>query len=379
MATYEGKWRCVRCSMVNLGRNLNCQTCGVKRAEDVRFFLDDNAPELNDANLLNQANAGANWICQYCNGGNPAMNARCSSCGNTRSTGDQQLQEETRGVNDWSEAAQAQYVANQLHQMVETNKKPSRFRRWLLFGTIGAGVFGAFLIAVFALLIYIGTREYPVEVEVSGLEWERIVKLEEYKTVTETAWEGEVPANARLQSNERALHHTEQVPNGSRTVPETYSEEVADGSERYVCGRIDKKNGYFEDKYCTRTKYKTVTKTRNRTETVYKDVPVYKMRYIYLIDKWMPSGELKTNGADFNPQWAEVQTNGIKTREAGRTESYNLICKELGGENKLHKMKIATEDLPKIQNGARLSGKLDFASRLISLDDFPKAESVKEK
>lgn len=376
MATYEGKWRCVRCSMVNLGRNLNCQTCGVKRADDVRFFLDDDTPELTDANLLDQANAGANWICRYCSGGNPATNSRCSSCGSVRSDGDRQLQEETRGAGDWSEAAQAQYAADGLRQIVESNQKPSRLWRWFKFGLLGAGACFAFLIAVFAFFLYIGTREYPVEVEVSGLEWERVVKIEEYKTVTETAWEGEVPPAARVQSNERAVHHLDKVPDGTRTVEETYTERVSDGSESYVCGKINKKNGYFEDKYCSRTKYKNVTKTRSKEVTNYRDVPVYKTRYTYLIEKWVP-GERVTSGADFNPQWANVQTDGVKTRETGRTESYNLICKELGGENKLHKMKLAPEDLPKIQNGAYLKGKLDFGSRLIALDDFPKAERVK--
>lgn len=370
MASYEGKWRCVRCSTVNPGRNLSCLACGVKRSDDVQFFLDDDAAVLTDEVLLNQANAGANWICQYCDGGNAANNERCSSCGNARSLGDKQLDEETRDINAWSETAQANYSAIQ-PRTVTSPPKSSLFKRLLLFGLIGTGLFAVFGIAIFALLIFIGTREYPVEIEVSGLEWERIISLEEYRTVTETGWEGEIPANARIQSNERAIHHTDQIPSGTRSVPETYTEEVSDGTERYVCGRINKKNGYFEDKYCTRTKYKTVTKSRTRTETIYKSVPVYKTRFTYLVDKWVSSGEKKTSGVDFNPQWATFEVDNIRTREAGRMENYNLICKELGGENKPHKMKLPPQDLPKIQNGLRLHGKLDFANRLISIDEFP--------
>src|SRR6478672_1376524 len=103
MATYEGKWRCQRCSQVNLGRKLNCQSCGVKRSESIEFFLDDNAGVLIDESLLAQANAGADWICRYCAGNNRATDARCTSCGNPRSLADRQLAEETRGINDWSE------------------------------------------------------------------------------------------------------------------------------------------------------------------------------------------------------------------------------------------------------------------------------------
>jgi len=225
-----------------------------------------------------------------------------------------------------------------------------------------------------AVLIYISTLTYSKEIEVTGLEWTRTVALEEYKTVSETAWEGEVPPNARVQSQTRVVHHTDKVPNGTRTVPETYTEEVSDGSERYVCGKTSKKNGYFEDKYCTRTKYKTVTKTRNKTETVYKDVPVYKIRYNYSIDKWVTTGEKTTSGTDFNPQWATVQTDNIRTRTGKRTESYNLLCKEIGGDNKLHKMKLTGENWSRFKNGERLHGKTDFFGDLVSIDELPNGE-----
>ena len=174
-----------------------------------------------------------------------------------------------------------------------------------------------------------------------------------------------------MQSSERALHHTDRVADGTQSVPETYSEQVADGTEKYVCGRINKKNGYFEDKYCTRTKYKTVTKTRNKTETVYKEVAVYKTRHTYLIDKWMAAGEKTTSGSDFNPRWETVSVDNIKTREAGREESYNLICKESGEKNKSHKLKISPESWSKFQNGIMLHGKKDFFGKLISIDEIP--------
>jgi hypothetical protein len=164
------------------------------------------------------------------------------------------------------------------------------------------------------------------------------------------------------------------VPDGTRSVPETYTEQVSDGTERYVCGRKNKKNGYFEDEYCTRTKYKTVTKTRTKTETIYKDVPVYRTRYTYLIDKWVAADEKITNGNDFNPHWAIVQVDNVRTREGGRQESYNLLCKELGGKNKLHKFKLTPENWSQFQNGMRLHGKIDFFGDLTSINELPQGE-----
>ena len=372
MATYEGKWRCVRCTQANLGRNLNCLTCGVKRGEDVEFFLDADAAAVSDANLLNEANAGADWVCRYCSGNNRAAHNQCSSCGSMRcSDKDKQLIEETRGVSDWTEAAQKAARLNLQSQNL--NAPPKSFLsagRLLKFGLLGAGGLMAMFVALFAALIYIGAATYSTEVEVTGLEWTRAVAVEEYKTVNETAWEGEVPTEARVQSSERAVHHVDKVPDGTRSVPETYTEEVSDGSERYVCGRKSKKNGFFEDEYCTRTKYKTVTKTRDRTETVYKDVPVYKTRYAYLIDKWVTIDEKTLSGTDFNPQWATIQTDKTH-REGKRTETYNLLCKELGGDNKPHKMKLTAEDWSKFKVGERLHGKTNFFGDLISIDELP--------
>ena len=371
MATYEGKWRCPRCSTVNIGRNLNCLTCGAKRGDDVEFFLDDDAAVVSDADLLRQANAGADWICRYCGGNNRAFDKQCSSCGSNRSVSDKQLIEETRGINDWSEQAQeaARFAAQ---TQVPPSKKPFFSSKSFKFGLLGAGGLAVVFVALIGVLVYLSTLTYAAEVEVTNLEWTRTIALEEYKTVRETAWEGEVPPNARVQSQIRALHHTDKVPNGTRSVPETYSEQVSDGSERYVCGKTDKKNGYFEDKYCTRTKYKTVTKTRNRTETIYKDVPVYKTRYDYLIDKWISAGEKTTSGTDFNPQWATVQTDGTH-REANRTETYTLLCREIGSGTP-HKIKLTAENWSNFKTGERLHGKTNFFGKLVSIDKLPNGE-----
>jgi hypothetical protein len=367
MATYEGKWRCPRCANANLGRFLNCQTCGSKRDDNVRFFLDEDNSVVTDESLLRQARAGADWVCQYCAGNNRAFDQNCTSCGAARTAENKQLQEETRGANDWTEAMQRAAFLNSQNQ---PPKKSFFANRLLKIALLCTGAFAGLFVFLFAALVYISTLEYSRELEVVGLEWQRTIKIEEYKTVRETAWEGEVPDEARIQSKETAQHHTDRVPNGTRQVPESYTERVADGTERYVCGRKNKKNGYFEDEYCTRTKYKEVTKTRNRTETVYKDVPVYRTRYTYLIDKWVAAGEKTTAGNDFDPQWATVQIDNVRTREGGREESYNLLCKELGGDNKLYKYKVEADAWSRFQNGMRLHGKTDFFGELISIDEL---------
>ncbi|MCD9188631.1 MAG: hypothetical protein LUM44_19590 [Pyrinomonadaceae bacterium] len=380
MAVYEGKWRCERCLSVNRGRDLNCLSCGVKRSENVEFFLDDDAAEVADEQLISQANAGADWICLYCGTNCSASQTQCSGCGSPRTIQNKQLIEETRGVNDWSEAAlkarNAQTTQNFSPVQPQKSFLSNRLVKFILAGTGAAGIL---LVGVFAVLMYLSTLSYPAEIEISGLEWKRSISLEEYKTVTETAWEGEIPQAARVQSKENALHHVDKIPNGTRTVPETYTERVSDGTERYVCGRTSKKNGFFEDKYCTRTKYKSVTKTRNRTETIYKDVPVYKTRYTYLIDKWVSAGDQTTSGNNFDPQWANVKADNIHTRESGRTENYNLLCKEFGGKNKAYKVKLSPQNWANFRQNQHLHGKIDFWGELISIDEIPNAEISAQK
>ncbi|HQU82242.1 MAG TPA: hypothetical protein PKY59_03915 [Pyrinomonadaceae bacterium] len=378
MAIYEGKWRCERCSSVNRGRDLNCLSCGVKRSEDTEFFLDDDAVTVADEQLLAQANAGADWICLYCGTNCAAVQTQCSGCGSIRSAQNKQLEEETRGVNDWSEAALNAQNAQNFAELQEpqTSFFSSRLVKFIL---AGIGAVGVLFVGLFVVLMYLSTLKYPVEMEISGLEWQRSITLEEYKTVTETAWEGGVPQAARVQSKETALHHVDKIPNGTRTVPETYTERVSDGTERYVCGRTSKKNGFFEDKYCTRTKYRSVTKTRNRTETIYKDVPVYKMRYTYLIDKWVSIGDQTISGNDFNPQWANVKVDNVHTREGARKENYNLLCKELSGKNKLYKIKLTPQNWANFQGNQHLHGTFDYWGKLLSIDEIPNAEITEQK
>jgi hypothetical protein len=50
------------------------------------------------------------------------------------------------------------------------------------------------------------------------------------------------------------------------------------------------------------------------------------------------------------------------------------MCKELGGKNKLHKIKLTGENWSKFQNGQHLHGKTNFFGKLISIDELPNAE-----
>src|SRR5688572_15808813 len=87
MAIREGKWRCPSCQTVNRGAAMACSGCGGTRDANVKFFLDDEAPVVTDAQTLARATAGADWVCGFCNGSNPSGQRTCNSCGAPSSEG----------------------------------------------------------------------------------------------------------------------------------------------------------------------------------------------------------------------------------------------------------------------------------------------------
>src|SRR4029079_1757996 len=107
-----------------------------------------------------------------------ASQTHCSGCGSLRSDKNKQLLEETRGINDWTEAAQkAKEGQNMAPAPPKRSLLGSRFIKLALFGI---GAVGILFITLFSVLIYLSTLTYPVEIEVSGLEWQRSIALEEY-------------------------------------------------------------------------------------------------------------------------------------------------------------------------------------------------------
>jgi hypothetical protein len=86
----EGRWQCGQCDTPGiLGRHRFCHACGSPReAGEMSFdFGATNADgsstfeTVEDADLLQAAAAGADWHCQYCDGGNRADWTHCTRCG----------------------------------------------------------------------------------------------------------------------------------------------------------------------------------------------------------------------------------------------------------------------------------------------------------
>jgi zinc finger protein len=285
MSIREGKWRCRHCSSVNRGADLACKGCGATRDKDVTFFLEDDAPEVTDEALLAVARAGADWLCLFCQTSNRPQETRCHNCGAERGTSPSRPERDLPLAEPPAPQPAAALPAT-------SPPRPGRAAR-------GCGVIVAIVLLLAlgfcAIASYFAFRKTEEAVTVSALEWERTIDVEAWRTVRETAWEGEVPGGARVVGRSREVHHNER-------------EQV--GTERVRVGKRDKGNGFFEDVY------------ENRP--VYRDRPVYRMKMAYDIERWVHDRTARAAASDTSPQWPEPGLRP-REREARRTEKYVVV------------------------------------------------------
>ena len=300
MAVREGAWDCPLCGRKrNRGPDKICVGCGKPRDVSVPFYLPEDAAEVTSAAALTAARSGPDWTCTQCSHANGGDAQFCGNCGMDR--------------RDLAMARTASVVPVGVATPV-----PRRNR-----GCWGCsiGCFGAILL--FLLLLWAGR---PVErgLTVSGHEWKRVVNTEVFTTVVEDAWEGEVPRGVRLRSRRREVHHVNKLPDGYTTRQVT--RQVPNGTRKVKTGTRDNGNGYFEDVFREETVYKTVTETVR--EPRYRDDPVYRMKHVYEIEKWIPSQQAIGTGQNLAPVWPALARG---TRETSRTETFIVHFRDDAG------------------------------------------------
>jgi hypothetical protein len=178
-------------------------------------------------------------------------------------------------------------------------------------------VLAAFVVAA----AYLGLRRTEETLTVAGFEWERRVAVEAWRTVREQAWEGSVPAGARVVSRRQEVHHTERDQVGTR---------------RVKAGHRDLGNGFFEDVY--------------RDEPVYRERPVYRTRVAYDVQRWVPDRTVRASGQDHAAHWPDPQLR-TGEREASRAEKLVVL---LNGE-RTYRMELPEARWAALQPGQAVS------------------------
>lgn len=306
MAIREGRWDCPTCGTVGLpGRQVGCTSCGNPRPEGVRFYLADDAAEVDDAGQLTQARGGTDWICEHCGASARAVETACPGCGAERgSSPGQQTREYTM-----DEVPRSGQPAR---SMAAAPVPPKRKRGWKA---------PAAVVAVIGGIVW---WNGPVETSatVASKNWERAIEVQEYRTVREEDWS--VPSGGREQRSFRAVREHRQVLDHYETKTREVSERVQTGTRTYTCGQRDLGNGYFEDVTCTEPEYTTNYRTETYQDPVYRQEPVYATKYAYEIERWIPDDTVWARGdAARQPAWPAPQI-GRNMREGARIQRYVL-------------------------------------------------------
>jgi len=313
MAIYLGRWDCDYCGNIgNLGPHTHCSQCGAARPEDVLFYLPRNVDSrVTDEEELAEAKEGANWVCAFCDNSNRNSYKACVSCGASKEDAEGFLGTRTYSETEVPHSSQQKFNST----TSAPPKKPRKFPKVLLYVAIaGLALFGLSRISS------------SFDAMVTQLEWERVIKVEVYKKVVEKDWN--LPAGAELLSKAEKVHHYERRITGYQKKTRTVREAV--GTEQYVCGKQDLGNGYFEDKYCTRTVYED--RTEEYEEPIYQKFPVYKTEYTYEIYRWKPYENYKTMGYTKEVYWATlpsfIENNSNKYRIQAKEAAYYFQIKD---------------------------------------------------
>lgn len=337
MAIREGAWDCPSCGRKrNRGPAKFCGGCGAPRGVEVKFYLPEDAPEVTAADELARAQAGPDWTCAYCQGDNPADAGFCSGCGATKDG-------KPRPVIEYKGAAPPAMPSSTPPAQPQPLASRPPGRGGLV--AKGCGI-GCLSLLVLILFFWFLGRPKEAELTIAGFRWERAVQIETLKTVEEEAWEGAVPAGARVVSTRREVHHHDKIQIGTERKTRTVSERVRTGSERVKVGTRDLGNGYFEDEYEDRPVYENRSREETYEEPVYREQPVYALRVRYRIDRWEPAREEKISREDRSPVWPGGPGGpdlrlGPAERAGPRREAYEVIFR--GEDGKAHVWKAPGE------------------------------------
>jgi len=284
MAIREGAWDCPACGRKrNRGPEKHCAGCGTARAADVRFYLPDDAPEVTDPAALERARRGPDWRCNFCGADNRADYTHCTGCG-ASSDGTPR-----RPVIEYRDTPQ--------------EKPPKKTPKKKRHGCLKVGCLGILL--TFLALLFLGGAE-EVTLTADRFAWERTAHIEARVTVTEEAWEDEVPSGAQVLERRQEQRALNPVPIGTETKTRKVTERVQVGTEQVKVGVRDLGNGYFEDIYEDRPVYETVEREESYEAPVYSAVPTFDTKIRYEIDRWQPRREIRLGDAGRPGRWLEL-------------------------------------------------------------------------
>lgn len=346
--TFQMLWDCPNCGAEKLLGidHRHCPACGSPQDPARRYFPSDE----DKVAVEDHAYAGADVVCPACETPNGAKAEFCVGCGSplteaarVRVRKDQVAGEGQAFSDDSAKAAATEHndakEAERDAQMAAMAGAPAAEggggkSRVLLFALLALGFLGCVFGGVAAFW------KSDTAMTVTGHSWERAIAVEEYKTVTESAWDDAVPAGARNVSCRREQRGTEQVADG----------------ETCSTRRKDNGDGTFSESEECRTKY--------RSEPTYDD------KCSYTVDKWVEAGKERATGKSLDdaPEWPKVRTSSTR-REGARTEAYTIHLKESEGGD-AHTCTTTEKQWSSFPKGQKVQGSVGVITGAVDCNDL---------
>ena len=340
-----GYWDCPVCGNREIrGDVVNCPSCGRARG-DVKFYVKGYSEgdslresELSHFEQLDDQKAeemGKNpdWYCSFCNSLNSDKLQTCSNCGATRADSEANYFEMLKKKEE-REAAKTAVRP----QQGAPKQAPSRRPLFLML---------AFLAVIVALFVWMNGDKTAGDLQVTSLEWARVINIEENRMFSESGWT--LPAGAEQTDARREIQGYNQVLDHYEDVEVQRSRQVFDHDEYTL---IDNGNGTFSQ--VSHPVYRTEYYTETERRPVYVPVPYYGTKYYYNIWRWTPSRDVTASGSDHNTAWPEYQLSENE-REGRKTEEYRFTVEHTKKQGNPETYRIAESAWMNVNVGDQLS------------------------
>lgn len=332
-------WDCAYCDTKAIrGDQETCSMCAHARDEDITFYrLEEKEESVEGDEALARHQAGADWVCAFCQTLNDARLEACRQCSASREQSEKNYLE-ARAQKEAKAAPKAPKVSAPPPQ-----KKSSKMGLWLGLGA------AALLLAGGG---YWMTRTVPVAYEVKSVHWERSIPVERYQWVKATHWEDEMVGDdiERLAERQK-LHHTERRQVGTKKETYQENEKVKTGT-REECNTTYESTGSGASKKVKKCRdvpvYENRKVTRTRTVPVHQDFPIMKTEVDYRSKVFAARDVAKASGDDNAPKWPDPKLgageDAKKDREGKREARYDVNLKRAGGDTGPETVEISTTE-----------------------------------
>ena len=346
----EGVWDCTYCNTDKIrGSIRKCPTCGRQRDDGVKFYIADPKNYISDEAAAN-LNKNPDWLCSFCDGLNSDDNTTCYNCGASREDSElNYFQNREKKEREKAEREQAEIHVSNANDIPKPQKPNKNWKKRL---KVGLALF--IVLAIIAGIVY-ACLPKKQEVVVESFEWERVLEVEEYKTVQESDWK--VPSGGRVYDQREEIKEYKQVFDHYETKTRTYTEQVLDHYETVVVGHRDLGNGHFEEITERQPVYRTETKTETYQEPFYRQEPVYATKYYYDIERWVHKKDYKTSEKNHEPYWYDYKcAENERTQEKSAT--YNVVVKTEKGKTK--KCELSYSEWAALKEGQTVTMKISM-------------------